>query len=78
MKRSRSSTNCSAARSTSRQLAACTGGRRVWVLATLPDHVEVGGDDVRPYVLLMNSHDSSTAVIAATTPIRVVCQNTLN
>ncbi len=53
------------------------GGRRVWVLATLPDHVEVGGDDVRPYVLLMNSHDGSTAVVAATTPIRVVCQNTL-
>lgn len=54
------------------------GGRRVWVLATLPDHVEVGGDDVRPYVLLMNSHDGSTAVVAATAPIRVVCQNTLN
>ncbi len=54
------------------------GGRRVWVLATLPEHVEVGGDQVRPYVLLMNSHDGSTAVIAATTPIRVVCMNTLN
>jgi phage/plasmid-like protein (TIGR03299 family) len=53
-------------------------GRRVWVLATLPEHVEVGGDPVRPYVLLMNSHDGSTAVIAATTPVRVVCQNTLN
>ena len=24
------------------------GGRRVWVLATLPEHVEVGGDAVRP------------------------------
>jgi phage/plasmid-like protein (TIGR03299 family) len=54
------------------------GGRRVWVLATLPEHVEVGGDPIRPYLLLMNSHDGSTAVIAATTPIRVVCQNTLN
>jgi phage/plasmid-like protein (TIGR03299 family) len=54
------------------------GGRRVWMLATLPEHVEVGGDAVRPYVLLMNSHDGSTAVVAATTPIRVVCQNTLN
>jgi hypothetical protein len=53
------------------------GGRRVWVLATLPDHIEVGGDAVRPYVLLMNSHDGSTAVIAATTPVRVICQNTL-
>jgi phage/plasmid-like protein (TIGR03299 family) len=54
------------------------GGRRLWVLATLPEHVQVGGDAVRPYVLLMNSHDGSTAVIAATTPVRVVCQNTLN
>ncbi len=53
-------------------------GRRVWVLATLPEHIEVGGDPVRPYVLLMNSHDGSTAVVAATTPVRVVCQNTLN
>jgi phage/plasmid-like protein (TIGR03299 family) len=31
------------------------GGRRVWVLATLPEHVDVAGDAVRPYVLLMNS-----------------------
>ena len=54
------------------------GGCRVWVLATLPEHVEVGGDQVCPYVLLMNSHDGSTAVIAATTPVRVVCMNTLN
>jgi len=53
-------------------------GRRVWVLATLPERIEIGGDPVRPYVLLMNSHDGSTAVIAATTPVRVVCQNTLN
>ena len=54
------------------------GGRRVWVLARLPEYIEVGGDPVRPYVLLMNSHDGSTAVVAASTPIRVVCQNTLN
>lgn len=54
------------------------GGQRVWVLATLPEHIEVGGDPVKPYVLLMNSHDGSTAVVAATTPVRVVCQNTLN
>src|SRR5581483_1799181 len=29
-------------------------------------------------VLLMNSHDGSTGVIAATTPVRVCCMNTLN
>jgi phage/plasmid-like protein (TIGR03299 family) len=54
------------------------GGRRVWVMATLPEHIKVGGDPVRPYLLLMNSHDGSTALVAATTPVRVVCQNTLN
>lgn len=53
------------------------GGRRVWVLARLPEHMEVGGDPVRPYVLLMNSHDGSTAVVVASTPVRVVCQNTM-
>jgi hypothetical protein len=44
----------------------------------LPEHIQVGGDPVGPFVLLMNSHDGSTAVIAATTRVRVVCQNTLN
>jgi phage/plasmid-like protein (TIGR03299 family) len=53
-------------------------GRKVWVLARLPEHIEIGGDPVRCYVLLMNSHDGSTAVVAASTPVRVVCQNTLN
>ncbi|HTX45268.1 MAG TPA: DUF932 domain-containing protein [Solirubrobacteraceae bacterium] len=53
-------------------------GRKVWVLARLPEHVQIGGDPVRCYVLLMNSHDGSTAVVAASTPVRVVCQNTLN
>jgi phage/plasmid-like protein (TIGR03299 family) len=53
-------------------------GCRVWVLARLPEHIEVGGDPVRPFVLLMNSHDGSTAVVAASTPVRVVCMNTLN
>ena len=77
-RRSRSFTSCSAAAIHFETAGSLHGGRRVWVLATLPDHVEVGGDPVRPYVLLMNSHDGSTAVIAATTPIRVVCQNTLN
>jgi hypothetical protein len=53
------------------------GGRRVSVLATLPDHIGGGGDAVRQYVLLMNSHDGSTAVIAATTPVPIVCMHKL-
>jgi Domain of unknown function (DUF932) len=76
-RRSRSSTSFSAARSTSRRPGACTAVAVCGCLPLCPS-VEVGGDAVRPYVLLMNSRDGSTAVIAATTPVRVVCQNTLN
>ncbi len=35
-------------------------------------------DVVKNYVLLTTSHDGSTSITAATTPVRVVCQNTLN
>jgi phage/plasmid-like protein (TIGR03299 family) len=53
------------------------GGRRVWVLARLPEHVELGGDLSATYVYVANSHDGSMAVTAAATPIRIVCANTL-
>lgn len=52
-------------------------GRRVWVLARKPDHIEVGGDDVATYIYVANSHDGSLSVTAAVTPIRIVCANTL-
>ena len=35
-------------------------------------------DVVKSYLLLHTSHDGSTAVQASVTPVRVVCQNTLN
>jgi phage/plasmid-like protein (TIGR03299 family) len=54
-------------------------GRKVWLLAKLPDVLEVvPGDIVEPYILLSNSHDGSSAIRIMETPIRVVCQNTLN
>jgi phage/plasmid-like protein (TIGR03299 family) len=53
------------------------GGKRVWVLARIPEWIEVGGDDVSQYVFITNSHDGKAAVIAAVTPIRIVCNNTL-
>jgi phage/plasmid-like protein (TIGR03299 family) len=53
------------------------GGKAVWVLAELPDHVSVGGDEVRRFVLVTTRHDGSAAVRALVTPVRVVCANTL-
>jgi phage/plasmid-like protein (TIGR03299 family) len=53
------------------------GGRRVWVLARLPDWVEVGGDQAGTYVYVANAHDGSMAVTAAVSPVRIVCANTL-
>jgi phage/plasmid-like protein (TIGR03299 family) len=53
------------------------GGRRVWVLARLPEFIELGGDQSATYVYVANSHDGSMAVTAAATPIRIVCANTL-
>lgn len=35
------------------------------------------GDDFKPYILFMNSHDGSCAVKAMFTPTRVFCSNTL-
>ena len=53
-------------------------GRRTWILAKLPTRYIISGDEITPYLVFMNSHDGSGAIKAAMTPIRVVCQNTLN
>jgi len=52
-------------------------GRRVWVLAKIPELVEIGGDEIARYVYCANSHDGSMAVTAAATDVRIVCANTL-
>lgn len=54
------------------------GGRRTWILAKLPQRYIISGDEITPYLVFMNSHDGTGAIKAAMTPIRVVCQNTLN
>lgn len=53
-------------------------GKRTWILAKLPHHYIISGDVVTPYMVFMNSHDGSGSIKVAMTPIRVVCQNTLN
>lgn len=53
-------------------------GRRVWMLAKLPSEYIITGERISPYLVFFNSHDGSGAIKVAMTPIRVVCQNTLN
>lgn len=57
---------------------ALQGGRRTWMLARLPHQYIISGDEITPYLVFMNAHDGSSSIKVAITPIRVVCQNTLN
>ncbi len=52
-------------------------GRKVWLLARLPD-TEIVGDKTETYMCFTNTHDGTGAIRVCMTPIRVVCNNTLN
>ena len=54
------------------------GGKKVWLLAHLPQEYIISGERISPYLVFSNTHDGSGAVRVALTPIRVVCNNTLN
>lgn len=53
-------------------------GEQVFMTAKLPAHIEVGDDHIDDYLLISNSHDGSFALNVMFTPVRVVCNNTLN
>ncbi|NMF87662.1 DUF932 domain-containing protein [Aromatoleum petrolei] len=54
-------------------------GEVIWLLARLPEHIQVRGNDVlETYLLFTNSHDGSVAIDIRLTTVRVVCQNTLS
>jgi len=54
-------------------------GERIFITAKLPDYIKVGRDDlIGQYLFLTTSHDGFGSIMAAFTPVRIVCQNTLN
>ena len=53
-------------------------GKKVWLLARLPQEYIIAGERISPYLVFSNNHDGSGSVKVAVTPVRVVCNNTLN
>lgn len=56
------------------------GGRKVWMLARIPKTIRIGGqsgEDIDPFMFFTTSHDGSSPVTIAATPVRIVCANTL-
>ena len=54
-------------------------GERIFITAKLPNYIRVGKDDlIEQYLFLTTSHDGYGSISAAFTPIRIVCNNTLN
>jgi len=52
-------------------------GKRVWMLARM-ENTTIAEENIDPYLVFTNSHDGTGAIRVAITPVRVVCQNTLN
>ena len=54
-------------------------GERIFITAKLPNYIQVGNDDlIEQYLFLTTSHDGYGSITAAFTPVRIVCNNTLN
>lgn len=53
-------------------------GERIFVSAKLPDDIRVNGDKIDTYLVFTSNHDGNGGITILFTPIRVICQNTLN
>jgi phage/plasmid-like protein (TIGR03299 family) len=54
-------------------------GERIFITAKLPGYIKVGNNDlIEQYLFLTTSHDGYGSITAAFTPVRIVCNNTLN
>jgi phage/plasmid-like protein (TIGR03299 family) len=52
-------------------------GERIFVTAKLPQDLLVKGEECNKYIILTNSHDGTSSIVAGFSTIRVVCNNTL-
>lgn len=54
-------------------------GERIFITAKLPKCIKIDRSDlIEQYLFLTTSHDGSGAIQVAFTPVRIVCNNTLN
>lgn len=55
------------------------GGRIVWMLMKIPGDIIIPGtpDVVEKYIFVSSGHDGKWMLYAGVTPVRIVCQNTL-
>lgn len=54
-------------------------GEKIFITAKLPEYIRIGRDDLlEQYIFLTTSHDGFGSITASFTPVRIVCQNTLN
>ena len=53
-------------------------GERIFVSAKLPKNIFVQDDVIENYLVFTTSHDGSSGVKILFTPIRIICENTLN
>lgn len=57
------------------------GGARMYISAKMPSSLYIGedkNDSISDYIVFTNTHDGTGGVMAFFTPVRVICQNTLN
>ena len=53
-------------------------GRKVFVLARMPDKYIISGEHISPYIVFINSHDGPGSIKILMTPVRMICLNMLN
>lgn len=54
-------------------------GERIFITAKLPGYIKVANKDlIKRYLFLTTSHNGFGSITAAFTPVRIVCNNTLN